>query len=94
MATADQTTGILSTNTTTEVFLGRGKEELCIFSGDFSGGAVKVYISHDNGGTWNFTGDEFYSDASFRISPAFNKYKFTLFGATLPSINYCISVAI
>ena len=84
------TTGTLTDNGDTPELKGEGTFEQCLFKGDFGGGTVELQISQDNGAVYYPTGDKFSANASFMIDPSKATYKFTLSGATSPSISFAI----
>ena len=84
------TTGTLTADGDTPEIKGEGTYEQCLFKGDFGGGIVELQVSQDNGIVYFPTGDKFSADASFMIDPSKATYKFTLSGATSPSVSFAI----
>lgn len=91
-ATSQGTAGTLSADGSTEVFIGRNISEMCVFSGDYSGGYIELEISHNDGSTWIKTGDVFDDNVAFELKAPKGKYRFTLFNSIAPTVNYYISV--
>lgn len=85
--------GTLTSNTSTSAIIHTGGEFFAAISGTWGGGTATLEISYDQGVTFVTLGTDAVktADATFRVQAPDCQLRFTLTGATSPSLKWSLS---